>query len=49
MTDRRVQRSGDALVCLGCGDIQYSMQAFESVLEQPGATLVEVAAPGPFR
>jgi hypothetical protein len=47
--DRREGRSGDALVCLGCGEIRYFMQAFDTVLQHPGATEVRAEGVGPYR
>jgi hypothetical protein len=48
-TDRREGRSGDALVCLGCGEIRYFMQSFDTVLDHPGATEMQVEDWGPYR
>lgn len=46
---RREGRSGEALVCLGCGHIDYFMQSLDTVLQQAGATEVNVEVEGPYR
>jgi hypothetical protein len=47
--DRREGRAGQALVCLGCGEVRYFMHSFETVLEHPGVTEVRVEGSGPYR
>ena len=47
--DRREGRAGEALVCLGCGEIRYFMQSFDTVLQHPGATEVHAEGSGPYR
>ena len=48
-SDQRAGRAGEALVCLGCGAIQYFMQSFDTVLDHPGAVEVSVDSSGPYR
>lgn len=47
--DRREGRSGEALVCTGCGHVDYFMQSFDTILEQPGVTEVHCEPAGPYR
>jgi hypothetical protein len=47
--DRREERAGEAVVCLGCGEIRYFMNSFDTVLEHPGATEVRADEPSPYR
>ena len=46
---RRPGRSGDALVCLGCGHIEHFMQATDTLLAQEGVMEVLVEGVGPYR
>ncbi len=50
--EARVQRdgrSGEALVCLGCGHIDYFMHGIDTLLMQAGVTEVQAASEGPYR
>ena len=47
--NKRDGRSGEALVCLGCGHIDYFMQAIDTILMQPGVTEVAAESEGPYR
>ena len=49
LTYKRDGRSGEALVCLGCGHIDYFMQSTDSLLMQSGVTEVGAATEGPYR
>jgi hypothetical protein len=46
---KRNGRSGEALVCLGCGHIEHFMQATDTLLTQSGVTEVQAQSEGPYR
>lgn len=46
---RRDGRAAEALVCLGCGHVDYFMQSLDTVLLQAGAIEMQVEDDGPYR
>jgi hypothetical protein len=46
---KRDRRSGEALVCLGCGHVDYFVQAIDTLLMQSGVTEVRAESEGPYR